>query len=296
MMLRVRFHGRGGQGAKTASRILGNAAFNDGFFVQDFPIYGAERRGAPVTAFTRFSTEEITERGFIFSPDIVAVMDDSLIGAPLVNPLGGLRKGGCAVVNTTQAVETIRTDRKDIRVVTLDLTSQALKIIGKPILSAGIAAAVAKVAGIHREALLTAVGEELREIGLSEKIVKANVEFATTVYDELKSLDLRTEELESKEELVPIELVVSVTGTEDVLHTGNSTSRHTGNWRTFRPIIDYAKCTDCMICYAYCPESAMSVDGKGRVTIDYDNCKGCMICLTECPLRAISQTREGALQ
>ena len=291
-MLRVRFHGRGGQGAKTASRILGDAAFNDGYFVQDFPIYGAERRGAPVTSFTRFSDSDITERGFIFSPDISAVMDDSLIVDALASPFAGLRKGGCAVVNTTRNRESVIPARKDVTVVTVDLTGQALKYLGKPILSAGIAAAVARVAGIKEEPFLTAVAEELREAGLSEEMVKKNVEFAMAIYGDLDPLVLRTEELEAKEELVPLALVVAGEGTEDVTKTGNSAIRHTGNWRTYRPAIDYERCTDCMICYAYCPESAMSVGRDGRVKIDYDNCKGCMICVTECPLRAIGQTRE----
>jgi pyruvate ferredoxin oxidoreductase gamma subunit len=292
MMTRVRFHGRGGQGAKTASRILGNAAFNDGYFVQDFPIYGAERRGAPVTAFTRFSDSEIAERGFIFSPDVSAVMDDSLLADPIANPLAGLRKGGCALVNTTKSSSLVST-RKDVTVVPIDLTKRALEYLGKPILSAGIAAAVARVAGIAEQSLLTAVADELREVGLSEDMIKKNIEFAMAVYGVLAPLGLRTEELETKEELVPLAVVVSGEGFEDVTMTGNSGVRHTGNWRTYRPVIDYGRCTDCLICYAYCPESAMSVGQDGRVTIDYDNCKGCMICLTECPLRAIGQTREG---
>ncbi len=295
MTIRVRFHGRGGQGAKTASRILGNAAFNDGLYAQDFPIYGAERRGAPVTAFTRFSNEEITERGFIFSPDISAVMDDSLISDTLANPFVGLRKGGVAVVNTTKLVGSISPGRSDVRVVVVDLTGQALKILGKPVLSAGIAAAVARISGIRVESTVKAVIDELHEIGLSEEMVKKNVEFAKTIYDELVPAELKTEELPTKEELVPLAVVVSADGIEKVTRTGNSYVRHTGNWRTFRPTIDYNRCTDCMICYAYCPESAMSVGHDGRVKIDYDNCKGCMICMTECPLRAISQSREGGM-
>ena len=292
MMLRVRIHGRGGQGAKTASRILGNAAFNDGYYVQDFPIYGAERRGAPVTAFTRFSDSEITERGFIFSPDVVAVMDDSLLADPLANPLAGLRKGGCAVVNTTKSPNMV-SSRKDVTVVPVDLTGKALEYLGKPILSAGIVAAVARIAGIKEQSLLTAVADELAEVGLSGELIKKNIEFAKAVYGVLAPLSLATQELEAREELVPLAVVVSGEGFEDVTMTGNSGARHTGNWRTYRPVIDYGRCTDCLICYAYCPESAMSVSPDGKVKIDYDNCKGCMICLTECPLKAISQTREG---
>jgi len=291
----VRFHGRGGQGAKTASRILGDAGFNDGYFAQDFPIYGAERRGAPVTAFTRFSDEKITEKGFVFSPDISAIMDDSLISDAMANPFAGLQKGGVAVVNTTKAPGSLLPTRNDVTVVTVDLTGQALKILGKPILSAGIAAAVARVAGIKSEALLKAVSEELGDIGLSAEMVKKNVEFATTIYNELTPLKLVTEELPTTESLVPLAVVVSEDGIEKVTNTGNAYLRHTGNWRTFRPTIDYAKCTNCMICYAYCPESAMSVGEDGRIRIDYDNCKGCMICMTECPLRAVTQSREGSV-
>ena len=289
----MRFHGRGGQGAKTASRILGDAAFNDGYFAQDFPIYGAERRGAPVTAFTRFSDEKITEKGFVFAPDISAVMDDSLITDPIANPFAGLRKGGVAVVNTTKPSSSVSPGRDDVTVVTVDLTGQALKILGKPILSSGIAAAVARTSGIRKEALLTALSEELGDIGLSAEMVSKNIRFAEAIYRELAPLKLRTEELPTTVELVPLAVVVSDNGIEMVTDTGNSYARHTGNWRTFRPTIDYGKCTNCMICYAYCPESAMSVGEDGRVKIDYDNCKGCMICMTECPLRAVTQSREG---
>jgi len=294
-MLRVRFHGRGGQGAKTASRILGDAAFNDGYYAQDFPIYGAERRGAPVTAFTRFSEVEVRERGFIFSPDVSAVMDDSLISDPQANPFVGLRKGGVAIVNTTKPSVSLVPGRDDVTIVTMDLTGLALKILGRPVLSAGIAAAVARITGIRKEALLTALSEELGDIGLSAEMVAKNIEFASEIYRELAPIKLRTEELPTTEQLVPFAVVVSEGGIEKVTNTGNAYTRHTGNWRTFKPTIDYAKCTNCMICYAYCPESAMSVGVDGRVKIDYDNCKGCMICMTECPLKAVTQSREGGV-
>ena len=68
MMKGIRFHGRGGQGMKTASRIVGTASFMEGYFAQDFPIYGAERRGAPIMAFTRLSNNPILERGIIANP------------------------------------------------------------------------------------------------------------------------------------------------------------------------------------------------------------------------------------
>ena len=76
---RVRFHGRGGQGMKTASRIVGTAAFMEGYYAQDFPVYGAERRGAPIMAFTRLSDNPILERGIITQPDINIIADETLL-------------------------------------------------------------------------------------------------------------------------------------------------------------------------------------------------------------------------
>ena len=81
-MYRIRFHGRGGQGMKTASRILGTAFFLEGFEVQDAPRYGAERRGAPIFAYVRANRQAIQERGVIHRPDLVIVADDSLVPVP----------------------------------------------------------------------------------------------------------------------------------------------------------------------------------------------------------------------
>jgi pyruvate ferredoxin oxidoreductase gamma subunit len=89
-MLRLRFHGRGGQGAKVVSRVLGTTAFLDGYYAQDFPLYGAERRGTPITAFTRISEEPIMERGIISEPDIVTVMDETLLYDPMAMPVSGI--------------------------------------------------------------------------------------------------------------------------------------------------------------------------------------------------------------
>jgi pyruvate ferredoxin oxidoreductase gamma subunit len=291
LIVRVRFHGRGGQGAKTASRILGSAAFTDGFSVQDFPLYGAERRGAPVAAFTRFSDQEITERGFIFSPDIVCIMDESLIDDPLANPLAGLRKRGVAIVNTRRSAAELGLDRSDVTVLTLDLTAIALTALGKPILSAAVAAAATRVVDITEAALLMAIKHELGDVGLPPEQVEKNLGLAKRVYASLEPHELKTEELPTTERMVPVGFAVEA-GSEDILSAGNSPLRGTGDWRTFRPVIDYGKCTDCLICYAYCPESALSLGDDGRLHIDYNNCKGCMICMTECPLRAIAQQVE----
>ena len=98
IMFRIRFHGRGGQGMKTASRILGRAFFLEGFEVQDAPRYGAERRGAPIFAYVRASRQPIHERGIIRWPDLVVVADDTLVTIPaaaviVVDPKGSTATG-----------------------------------------------------------------------------------------------------------------------------------------------------------------------------------------------------------
>src|SRR5512135_1575940 len=89
-MYRIRFHGRGGQGMKTASRILGTAFFLAGFEVQDAPRYGAERRGAPIFAYVRASRQPINERGIVRRPDLVIVADETLVTVPAAGVLSGI--------------------------------------------------------------------------------------------------------------------------------------------------------------------------------------------------------------
>jgi pyruvate ferredoxin oxidoreductase gamma subunit len=291
-MIRVRFHGRGGQGGKTASRILGDAAFAEGFNVQDFPLFGAERRGAPVTAFTRISDGRIMERGFIFDPDVVAVMDETLLEDPLARPLEGARKGAVVLVNTTRPAEEVRMGRSDVSIVAMDLTGESLRRVGKPVLSSPVAAAVASMISISEASLLKAVSAELKEINVAPDLITKNLELASEVYHQVRPVLLHTEEQPSGQEMATLEMITQGEEYEDITSPGNSAQRRTGDWRTFRPVIDYGKCTTCMVCYVYCPDSAITMGTDGRVAIDYDNCKGCMICMNECPLKAISGSRE----
>src|SRR4030042_7192990 len=97
-MVEIRFHGRGGQGAVKGSDILAIAAFKEGKEVQSFPFFGVERRGAPVTAYTRISTEEIRIHSYIYEPDILVVLDSTLIGAVPITE--GLKQNGIVIINT----------------------------------------------------------------------------------------------------------------------------------------------------------------------------------------------------
>lgn len=105
-LIEIRWHGRGGQGAKTASLLLADAAFNTGKHIQGFPEYGPERMGAPITAYNRISTKPITIHSNIYEPDYVVVVDDSLLET--VDVTAGLKETGAIVINTTKDKEYIK--------------------------------------------------------------------------------------------------------------------------------------------------------------------------------------------
>ncbi|MEM1943386.1 MAG: 2-oxoacid:acceptor oxidoreductase family protein [Candidatus Caldarchaeum sp.] len=290
-MLRVRFHGRGGQGVKTSSRILGRAAFLAGYFAQDSPIYGAERRGAPVAAFTRISHGPILERGYIFHPHIVVVMDETLIEDRQARPLEGLQRGGVAFINTA-ASEASESSRDGYTVLRYSLTDEALKTIGRPVISAPAAATAAKISGLIRKRhVLEAASEELAELGLGGEMLEKNLKLVSEVFEKIPRHPVSFDE-EYRRPVVLASLSSEAVVSGDITRTGNSYLRRTGNWRVFRPVVDYSKCTGCMVCFVYCPDSAIVLDAEGRPVVDYENCKGCLICLKECPLKAISAVKE----
>ena len=99
-LIEIRWHGRGGQGAKTASLLLADAAFNTGKYIQGFPEYGPERMGAPITAYNRISDTPITIHSNIYEPDYVVVVDDTLLES--VDVTAGLKETGAIIINTTK--------------------------------------------------------------------------------------------------------------------------------------------------------------------------------------------------
>jgi 2-oxoacid:acceptor oxidoreductase gamma subunit (pyruvate/2-ketoisovalerate family) len=149
-MIEVRFHGRGGQGAVVASRLLADAAFREGKDVQAFPYFGVERRGAPVTAFTKIDDKRIRDKSMIYEPDYVVVLERSLLQA--VNVMEGLRPNGMVLVNTEDAPEAIRRTIDPPRLATVNATKIAIaNKLGtsvQPIVNTAIVGAFAKATGI----------------------------------------------------------------------------------------------------------------------------------------------------
>lgn len=148
-ILEVRWHGRGGQGAWTASELLARAAIAEGKYIQSFPEFGPERMGAPVTAFTRISTEPIMIHCAVYSPDVVAVLDPTLLKT--VNVAEGLdEKSGNILVNTKENPGEIRKLLKSNagKVWTVEASDISLRILGMPITNTAMLGAVARVTGI----------------------------------------------------------------------------------------------------------------------------------------------------
>ena len=149
--IEIRWHGRGGQGAKTASLLLADAAFNTGKYIQGFPEYGPERMGAPITAYNRISTSPIRVHSNIYEPDYVVVVDDTLLKA--VDVASGLKEDGAIVINTTKGIDEIAPLLKGYKgsVYTIDARKVSEEALGKYFPNTPMLAAIVKVAGIMPE-------------------------------------------------------------------------------------------------------------------------------------------------
>ena len=150
-LIEIRWHGRGGQGAKTASLLLADAAFNTGKYVQGFPEYGTERMGAPITAYNRLSVNPIRVHSNIYEPDYVVVVDDTLLKA--VDVTKGLKKEGAIVINTTKSIEELKPLLKGYegRVFTIDARKISEEALGKYFPNTPMLAAIVKVAEVMDE-------------------------------------------------------------------------------------------------------------------------------------------------
>ena len=295
-MRAVRFHGRGGQGAKTASRILGTAAFLEGYQAQDSPIYGAERRGAPVAAFTRIDNGPIRARGLIANPDLVVIADASLIHDPAARVLDGIDERTAVFVNSPLTAEQLGAQSSlSARLTTLDLTDIALQQFGnRCAISALLGAVAGRLVGLRQESIREAIARELADLGLAAPVIERNQAVALQCYDAVRSVSVvagAPQPIASAQLQVPM-YEPPTRGTARISAAGNSILRETSGWRTFRPVLVPDKCNGCWLCFAYCPDGVISMTKDDRPVIDYAHCKGCQICVHECPTEALVAERE----
>ena len=155
-LIEIRWHGRGGQGAKTASLLLADAAFNTGKYIQGFPEYGPERMGAPITAYNRISTSPISIHSNVYEPDYVVVVDDTLL--EVVDVTAGLKDTGAIIINTTKSEDYLKSVLKNYKgsIYTIDARTISEQALGKYFPNTPMLAAVVKVSNIMSDEALIA--------------------------------------------------------------------------------------------------------------------------------------------
>ena len=266
MVVGIRIHGRGGQGGVTASRLLATAAYYDGKFSQAIPMYGTERRGAPVTAYVRVDDVRVRERELVHTPDIVMVLDPLLSTRQTM--ADDMAEGGLLLLNAAYPPEEVKTGG-NIRVATVNASSIALETLRRPITNTAILGAFAKAVGWPK---LESIEKAIRK-QFSGRIADMNVEAIKRSYDECS-------------EVIPAP--VKIAGESEAIAVGGyGVLKDVSSWRVFQPVIDMDKCTGCKNCWIYCPETAIKWTDENKPEIEWRKCKGCGICVNECPVGAI---------
>lgn len=182
-MIEVRWHGRGGQGVWTASNLLAMAALMEGKYVQSFPTFGPERMGAPIMAFTRISEEPIELHCGVYEPDIVVVLDPTLLGPSIVE---GLKPNGFIIANfprdINELVKTLGISKGQYKVFTVNATEVAVKILKRGITNTAMLGALVKATGIVK---LESVFDVIKK-RFSGKIAEMNIEVVKITYESTK--------------------------------------------------------------------------------------------------------------
>lgn len=178
-MIEIRIHGRGGQGAVSTGQLMAIAAFYDGKQSQSFPVFGVERSGAPVQAFCRIDEKPIHLRSQVYEPDIVLVLDTSLIQA--VDITKGLKKGGTIIVNTNKKPKELGI-KGDYKLYTVDATSIAMEVFGKAIVNTLVLGALSKITKVISKKSIDKAIEEIFLYSKGQKVVDSNKKAIEKIY------------------------------------------------------------------------------------------------------------------
>lgn len=187
-LIEIRWHGRGGQGAKTASLLLADAAFNTGKYIQGFPEYGPERMGAPITAYNRISNDPITIHSNIYEPDYVVVVDDTLLET--VDVAAGLKETGAIIINTTKdndyLIKALNGYKGEIY--KIDAKKISIEALGKYFPNTPMLAAIVKVSKImtDEDFLADMVGSFKHKFAKKPEVIEGN----------MKALEMSLKEIE----------------------------------------------------------------------------------------------------
>ena len=190
-LIEIRWHGRGGQGAKTASLLLADAAFNTGKYIPGFPEYGPERMGAPITAYNRISDKPITIHSNIYEPDYVVVVDDTLLET--VDVTAGLKETGAIVINTTKSEDYLKEVLKGYKggIYTIDARKVSIEALGKYFPNTPMLAAIVKVANImdEHEFIKDMEGSFKHKFAKKPEVIEGNMKALELALKEVKKIN-----------------------------------------------------------------------------------------------------------
>ena len=190
-LIEIRWHGRGGQGAKTASLLLADAAFNTGKYIQGFPEYGPERMGAPITAYNRISDTPITIHSNIYYPDYVVVVDDTLLES--VDVTAGLKENGGIIINTTKSDEEIKPLLKGYKgsIYTLDARKISVDALGKYFPNVPMLAGIVKISGVmtDEELIKDMEGSFKHKFAKKPEVIEGNMNALKNALQEVKKIN-----------------------------------------------------------------------------------------------------------
>ena len=189
-MIEIRWHGRGGQGAKTASLLLADAAFNTGKYIQGFPEYGPERMGAPITAYNRISDTPITIHSNIYEPDFVVVVDDTLLESVPVT--SGLKESGAIVINTTKDEDYLKKVLNGYKgsIYTVDARKISMETLGKYFPNTPMLASIVKVSKIMTDKeLLDDMKDSFKhKFAKKPEVIEGNMKALEMALNEIKKI------------------------------------------------------------------------------------------------------------
>ncbi|PRR77791.1 Pyruvate synthase subunit PorC [Clostridium liquoris] len=190
-LIEIRWHGRGGQGAKTASLLLAEVAFNTGMYIQGFPEYGPERMGAPITAYNRMANYPLRVHSNIYEPDYVMVVDETLLKT--VDCTAGLKRDGAIVINTKKSPEEIRKELRGYegKLYTIDARTISEQTLGANFPNTPMLAAIVKILGImDKEEFIKDMEKSFKhKFATKPNVIPKNIEALKRGLQEVKGLE-----------------------------------------------------------------------------------------------------------
>ena len=280
----IRIHGRGGQGGLTAARILADAALKEGKPAQAFPEFGPERRGAPVRSYLRIDDQPIQLRTSVESPDVVIVMDVSLLTRP--ETLAGIKPGGLLIINAPSRPVVLT--KVPLHVAWVDAMGIANRLLGRPIPSTAMLGAWCRADGtLSREVVETSVRDWFQN-----KNAEGNVMAVCEAWESMQIAEQPPSRKATQKERTRVVYAYLDEYPKVAIATPiQGASGRTGSWRVSDPKVDQERCIRCGRCATFCPEGVSTMEEVGP-QIDLTYCKGCGICVVECPVDAIDFEEE----